>query len=230
MIAGIMQPYFIPYIGYWQLISHVDVFVILDNVNYSRGWINRNRIRAGSSSTWLTIPLKRPSQNRLIREHDVVGDSKWRDDHERMIAHVLADQPFIDDSLRTYRHGTSLATCQLVEVLVHSLKSVMDYLSIDTTVILASDMECKDHTGRQDRIVQICREVGADIYYNLSGGRDIYDTENFKSHGVNLEFAEYDPTVNGLFPKDQIAHPGSIIQLIASYGLQYVSRALEKTL
>jgi len=230
VIAGIMQPYFIPYIGYWQLISQADVFVILDNVNYSRGWINRNRIRAGSSSTWLTIPLKKPSQNRLIRELDVVADSKWRDDHERIIARVLADEPFIEDALRTHRHATSLATCQLVEILVHSLKEVMDCLSIDTTVILASDMECKDYADRQDRIVQICREVGADTYYNLSGGRDIYDTGNFESHGGKLEFAEYDPTVNGLFPKDQIEHPDSIIQLIASYGLQYVSKALGKTL
>ena len=226
MIAAIMQPYYFPYIGYWQLICMADIFVILDNVNYSRGWINRNRLRNGSSSSWLTIPLKKPSQNRPIREHEVVADSRWRDDHERAIARVLADEPCIEEALRVYRNATSLDSCQLVEVLAHSLRKVISCLSIDTTVITASELKFKEYTDRQDRIVQICKDVGADTYYNLSGGREIYDASAFKSHGINLEFLEYDPTVNGLFPEDQVEHPDSIIQLIASYGSQYVSQAL----
>ena len=80
-----MQPYFLPYVGYWRLMAEADLFVILDDVNYSRGWINRNRIRNLEMSRWLTVPLHKSSQNRQICEHRIAFEAAWRVDHERRI-------------------------------------------------------------------------------------------------------------------------------------------------
>ena len=72
---GIMQPYFFPYIGYWQLIKAVDKFIIFDDVNYiNRGWINRNRILFNGSSRYFNIRIHKASQNKLINELEIIRD------------------------------------------------------------------------------------------------------------------------------------------------------------
>ena len=74
-----MQPYFLPYIGYWQLLRAVDTFVVLDDVNYiNRGWINRNRIAVSGEPCWMTLPLIKASQNKLISEIDLLPDDGWK--------------------------------------------------------------------------------------------------------------------------------------------------------
>lgn len=79
MKLGIMQPYFLPYIGYWQLLNAVDAYVILDDVNYiGRGWINRNRILIHGEPAYLNLPVSKASQNRKINELQVNWDEKER--------------------------------------------------------------------------------------------------------------------------------------------------------
>ena len=79
MRIAVMQPYFLPYIGYWQLIRAVDTFVILDDVNYiNRGWINRNRISIRGEPCWMTLPLVGASQNKLISEINLLPDDGWK--------------------------------------------------------------------------------------------------------------------------------------------------------
>ena len=79
--VGIMQPYFMPYIGYWQLINAVDIFVILDDVNYiKKGWINRNRILINGQEKFFIIPLEKVSQNKKINELDIFQPGQTKKD------------------------------------------------------------------------------------------------------------------------------------------------------
>ena len=78
MKIACMQPYFLPYIGYWQLINAVDKFVILDDVQYiTKGWINRNKIYINGNDQWFTIPLECASRNKLINEIKILPHSEW---------------------------------------------------------------------------------------------------------------------------------------------------------
>ena len=92
MRLAIMQPYFLPYIGYFQLMAAVDRFVILDDVNYIKGgWINRNRLPARNGTMWLTLPLVGASPNRIIREIEILPDNGWKRAMERTVALTYAE-------------------------------------------------------------------------------------------------------------------------------------------
>lgn len=80
MKLAIMQPYFLPYIGYFQLINAVDTFVLLDDVNYiNKGWINRNQLLLNGKAHLFTLPLQKASQNKLINQLELSNETKWKD-------------------------------------------------------------------------------------------------------------------------------------------------------
>ncbi len=97
---AVMQPYFFPYIGYFQLINSVDKFVILDDVNYiKKGWINRNYILVNSKPCLFTIPLVKPSQNKLINETEIAFESNWKKKFLKTIETGYAKAPIFQGSI-----------------------------------------------------------------------------------------------------------------------------------
>ena len=95
---AVMQPYFFPYIGYFQLLNSVDRFVILDDVNFiKRGWISRNYILVNSKPCLFTIPLLKSSQNKLINETEISNDSPWRRKFLKTIETGYAKAPFFSE-------------------------------------------------------------------------------------------------------------------------------------
>jgi len=176
MKAGVMQPYFAPYIGYWQLIAAADTFVILDDVNYiNKGWINRNEIKDGK----FTIPLHKASQNKIIRDLDIVSVHEFLFRVEKCYKgakYFLKVMELIDrrplTNISQYIHSMILAIC--------------DYLEISTKIIPTSSV-FKEGKG-QDRIINICKELGATVYINPEGGKHLYTPEIFAANGVDLCF------------------------------------------
>ena len=93
-----MQPYFLPYIGYWQLINAVDKFVILDDVQYiTKGWVNRNKIIVNGKENWITIPLKNANRNRMINEIEICDKSLWLPKFERSIKYNFKNSIFFKE-------------------------------------------------------------------------------------------------------------------------------------
>ena len=98
MKVAIMQPYFFPYIGYFQLINLVDVFVVYDDVNYiKKGWINRNNILINKKSFLFSLPLQNMSQNKLINEIFLVEDTNWRISLLNTIQITYKNAPYFDE-------------------------------------------------------------------------------------------------------------------------------------
>ena len=229
MNIAIMQPYFLPYVGYWRLMAEADLFVILDDVNYSRGWINRNRIRNLEMSRWLTVPLHKSSQNRQICEHRIAFEAAWRVDHERRIKNVLGEAAHIREALAVYREAVASPMENLAEFLMYSINVISRALLIETPPILSSSLKIGHGQDRNGRIVNICSQLGATVYYNLPGGREVYDPVPFAEAGIGLEFMDFDPSLGGRLGEDQKNEPTSIIQLIATFGSGYVSDAIRNT-
>jgi hypothetical protein len=189
MRVAIMQPYFFPYIGYWQLIKAVDRFVILDNVSYiKQGWVNRNRLLINGSPAWWTLPLKRASSNRRIDELEVVQNPGVC---RKLLNAVYLNYksapyfgkifPMLESMLLSDIHRLSpFLRCHMLEV--------CRLLNIDTELVDLSDVpEVEPMTG-QDRILALCKALNADVYVNLPGGRELYSAECFESAGIRLEF------------------------------------------
>ena len=184
-----MQPYFFPYIGYYQLVHAVDMFVFYDDVNYiKRGWINRNRIIINGQPAYLTVSLQRASQNRRIRD---IGLLDNRPQLLRSIELAYRKAPFFAETMGMIEEVLTRPVQHIGELAMHSVTAVMDYLGLSCYyAISSSEFAHTKPLDRADRLIAITKECGAAHYVNLIGGCELYDQAYFRKQGVTLEFLE----------------------------------------
>jgi hypothetical protein len=181
-----MQPYLFPYIGYFQLINAVDTFVIYDDVNYiKQGWINRNYILLNGKKHLVTVALSGASSFKLINEIRV-GTSRSK--FMRTVEQAYRRAPFFDDVFSVIQTALDYEDNNLARFVSHALLSVSAYLKIDTKFMMSSDIKKDDALKGQDKILQICKTLGADVYINAIGGRELYSSDEFDKHSIKLYF------------------------------------------
>jgi hypothetical protein len=186
--VAIMQPYFFPYVGYFQLISVVDAFIIYDNIKYTKkGWINRNRILQHGSDAAFSLPLKKASDALDIREREVASDfngskllNQLREAY-RKAPHRAAVMELVEDVLMGGDQN-------LFAFLHRSLERTCKFLDIPTRVIVSSTVDIDHSLQSQDKVLALCRSVDADTYINPIGGVELYSRDAFADAGIELKF------------------------------------------
>ncbi|MCI7430007.1 MAG: WbqC family protein [Bacteroidales bacterium] len=177
-----------PYIGYWQLMAAVDVYVVYDDVNYIKGgWVSRNRILMDGKPHLFTITLNGASPNKLFNEIEVRDNFvKFR----KMLQSCYAKAPYFADTMQLMEQVYSYEQRDLGHFMLNQFQMVLDYLQCDTKLILSSELT-KDNTLRgAEKVKHICKLLGADTYYNAIGGRELYDKSDFAVQGVDLKFVQ----------------------------------------
>jgi hypothetical protein len=201
MNLAIMQPYFLPYIGYFQLIAAVDRIVMLDDVSYiNRGWINRNRFPVNGKPVWFTVPLVGASQNKLIKEIDILPDDGWKRNMTLAISTAYRSAPQYTSVMPILEFLLASATGNLSTFLYHSLRTVCDHIGIRTQIVPTSSVYPKGELKGQQRILDICRREQATTYVNLPGGRELYEVSRFYENGISLIF------LNSAFSTLKVSH------------------------
>lgn len=191
MKLGIMQPYYFPYIGYWQLINAVDVFVIYDDVNYiKKGWIHRNRVLMNGRSTWLHLNIDHASQNKLINQVEIIVDPVYQDKQLKTLEHCYRKAPYYSQAIQVIEKVIRQTEPNLAKYLEFEIRSICYYLSIDTELIMSSSIKKRNELHGQDKIIEICNLLGFDEYVNAIGGVDLYSSEVFTAHDIQLGFLE----------------------------------------
>lgn len=189
MKLAIMQPYFLPYLGYFQLIHAVDKFVIYDDVNFiNKGWINRNAILAGDKALLFTIPLKDASQNRLIGEIALSADQVWKKKLIKSIQQYYRKAPYFEEVFPIIDRVINYDAQNISDLNRNGIFEINKYLGITTTIVPHSDVYNNTHLKAQNRILDICRQENATTYINPSGGIDLYDPQVFEKAGIQLYF------------------------------------------
>lgn len=185
--VAIMQPYFLPYAGYFRLFAATDLFVIYDCVQFPRrGWVHRNRLmdHAGKER-WLTLPLAKVPQQTLIRDLRFSSDAAAVFAGRLRSFTALAQAPQaaspIMDALR-HTGGTP------VDYIERLLNRVVAYLDLPWNAVRSSSLNIPPSLRGQDRIIEVARRVGARAYLNAPGGRHLYDRDAFKRAGIELRF------------------------------------------
>ncbi|NNM68550.1 MAG: WbqC family protein [Gallionella sp.] len=201
---AIMQPYFLPYIGYFQLMAAVDKFVIFDDVNFiNRGWINRNRLLLNDVAHTFTVPLHNASQNKLICEIELCDDQGWRKKFLRTIQHAYGKAPRYAQVSTLLGNLVNYPTIRLDEFLLNSLREVVSYLSLEVEIVATSRIYQNTNLKGHERILDICRREQADVYINPIGGLDLYDDSSFSKQNLALHFLRSRPIS---YPQGQAAH------------------------
>lgn len=191
MKIACMQPYFLPYIGYWQLIHAVDKFVILDDVQFiTKGWINRNKIIVNSKEQWITVPIINANKNRIINEIKICDKNQWLPKFKRSIRYNFSKSIFFKDAHEILNKIMDYEDNNLCNFLIHSISIICEYLGIKTEILIASNFCPKEELQGQSRILNICTTLCASTYINLSGGKGLYDSSSFSEEGIGLHFLE----------------------------------------
>ncbi len=216
--VAVMQPYFFPYIGYWQLINNVDRFIIYDDVNFIKGgWVNRNRILVNGSPIFLTIPLVDASPNKKIRDIEIFSDNHWKEKLLKTIQLSYKKSPFFSEIFPLIQEIIFFDEKNLSNFLVNQIKMILDFLEIDTHITITSTIYHNSHLSGNLRVLDICKQENADCYVNLIGGRSIYDEREFKELGMDLFFIESERFKYDQKSSEFIASL-SIIDLLMSIG------------
>jgi hypothetical protein len=188
MKLGIMQPYFFPYIGYWQLIGAAERFVIYDDVNYIKGgWVNRNRILVNGAPSFFTAPLHQPSPYRKICE-TVLHPSRWRDKLVKTVENTYRRAPGFNEVFPVVEELIRNETDNLAAYLAHQLRTLAAFMGIRTEFVETSRCYGNAHLSGQARVLDICQREGATTYINAPGGRALYDAGAFRAAGTQLRF------------------------------------------
>ena len=195
MKVAIMQPYFFPYIGYFQLINSVDEFIIYDNIQYTKkGWINRNRILVEDSDKLITLPLKKDSDYLDIVNRKLSDD--WVKEKTKLLNQISTaykKAPHYKDVYELIQNCVNYNDLNLFNFINNSVGKICDYIGIYTKIIISSTINI-DHTLKsQDKVIAICKTLKADKYINTIGGIQLYDKEIFKQYGIELNFIQSNP-------------------------------------
>lgn len=189
MKLAIMQPYFLPYIGYWQLMEYVDTYIVFDDVNYIKGgWINRNRILVNGAPTYINIPLRNVSQNKKINEIYIDKDERFINKELRKVQLAYSKAPYFES---VYELLTKIYRCDedvLSDLIVNSFRILNEYMGIDTRLVLSSTIDNDKSLKAQDKIIDICKRMNAKEYINAIGGKELYSYPEFEKQGINLSF------------------------------------------
>ena len=195
MKVAIMQPYFFPYIGYFQLINSVDKFIIYDNIQYTKkGWINRNRILVNKKDQLITLPIKKDSDYLNVVEREL--SKSWEIDKNKMLNVIKSSYnkaPYFQDTFELISKYLNNPETNLFKFIYDSIVSINNYLEIKTPIIISSTIDV-DHTLKsQDKVLSLCKKQKADIYINSIGGVELYDKETFKKNNIELNFIKSNP-------------------------------------
>ena len=185
-----MQPYIFPYIGYFQLMYVADVFVVYDNIEYTKkGWINRNRILANDKDEYLTLPLKKGSDFVQVRDR-FLADT-WKDERKKLLNKISVcykKAPCYPTTFSLIENVLMFEDDNLFNFIFNSLKAVKEYLDLSAQLVVSSSINI-DHTLKSEsKVLAICKALGATQYINPIGGVELYNKEVFKNEGLELSF------------------------------------------
>ena len=215
MKIAVMQPYFLPYLGYFQLIAAVDRFVFYDDVNFmKKGWVNRNQLLHRGEKRLFSIPLSGASQNRRINEIPLAIDSRWRHKFFRTIESSYSRAPNYESTVGWLSSLLGAEYDNIGELAKASVKSVCSIVGLSTELVDSSSKYGNVNLKGQERILDICLRENSKIYVNAQNGRHLYDPLSFQSRDIELRFIS--PTLKPYVDADKLSWTGPPAPVTAS--------------
>lgn len=188
-----MQPYFLPYIGYYQLIAAVDLFVVYDNIKYTKkGWINRNRLLQNGKDAVFSLPLKNDADSLNVCERELAA-SFDRDKLLNQLRGAYGRAPFFARTFPLVEQIVRYEEANLFRFLHHSIVRTCEHLGIETEIRVSSTLAIDHGLKSQEKVLAICKAVRAGTYVNAIGGTELYSREAFAQQGIDLKFIRSKP-------------------------------------
>ena len=192
MRISIMQPGYLPWLGFFELLARCELFVILDDVRFTkRDWRSRNRIRTKQGWIWLTVPvLSKKRTDQLILEAEINNEERWRQAHHKCLMIHYARAPYFKNYIDFFKELYARPWDRLIDLDMAVLSFLAQAMNIATPVIRSSQLEIRQVSGN-DRILAICKKLGASTVYDSQGAKAFIDMPVFNQSGIKVEFQEF---------------------------------------
>lgn len=233
MKVGIMQPYFLPYIGYISLIKHTDIFILLDEVQFIRhGWIERNRIlKPNEGWQYIQVPIMKPS-GRTTKIKDIVINNKedWKSRVTAQLQHYKKSAPYYRRTMLLINDILSDNYDSIVSLNSVSLQKICGHLGIDTDIKIFSEMNLQIEEANEpdDWALNICKSMNSvNEYWNPIGGREFFNKHKYETNGIDLKF--HNVSLDMYNQKRDIFEPGlSVIDVLMYNTPDEINEMLDK--
>jgi hypothetical protein len=210
------------------MIRSVDAFVLLDDVQFTRrDWRNRNKIKTKDGSRWLTIPVENKGKFFQRIDETLITDPHWAAEHWETIRHAYARAPYFNEYKAAFAamYEQAAGFQRLSEVNHHFIAAICGVLGITTPITWSTDYQLIE--GKNERLISLCQQVGADHYLSGPAAKDYIDEQQFAAAGITVKFADYSnyPEYPQLYPP--FDHNVTVLDLIFSVGSQDAVQAMK---
>jgi hypothetical protein len=214
----VLQPSYIPWLGYFDQMSKSDAFVIYDDVQYDKnGWRNRNRIKTRRGPQWLTVPvLIKGRDSPLNREVEINNTVSWQTKHLRSIVQNYSKAPFFKLYMDLVQRILERPWRLLIDLNMAFIRMIVEQLGLDTRIYFSSELKIPNN-GKTQRLIEICLYFEADIFLEGDAGKDYIDERLFARADVQLEYHGYQHPVYRQLHGDFIPYM-SVIDLLFNHG------------
>ncbi len=209
MRVTILQPSYLPWLGFFEQMSRSDKFVLLDDVQYTRrDWRNRNRIRVKEGWVWLTVPILQKSRfSQSLLETRIDNSVAWRKKHLETLRLHYCKSPFFEDYFPQCQKIYQKDWIFLFDLCLETIRLVKEGMGIETPLLRSSEL--KTSGEKTDRLISICQELDATHYLSGEAGSNYISEEDFANKGIGLEYQNY---VHPVYPQ---RYPGFVSYLSA---------------
>lgn len=216
----VLQPAYLPWLGFFDLMERADIFVVLDDVQYTvRDWRSRNRIKTPDGVLWLTVPIKaKGARETLVRDVETDTTQQWRKKHLKSLDSFYKKAVYFEEIMELVDPVYNKRYAFLIDVDMDFILKVKEYLSLTTTIVFSSDISS---AGKKDeKLLSICKHLNATHYLSGNAGKAYLRETIFTEEGVTVEWHNYaHPFYRQLWLKEQgfISHL-SVIDLLFNHG------------
>ena len=192
-VVGILQPGYLPWLGFFEQVLRSDIFVIYDDVQYDKhGWRNRNRIKGPQGPIWLTVPVRTKGLGKPLVNEIMIDPAqpRWAQKHCHTLQQVYSKAPFFSKYYPLLEQTLLGSWERLLDLDLTLIRQLTGWLGLTTEFVLSSrlNLHNEDPTGR---LVEICRAVGADIFYEGSSGKNYLELSQFERGDIQVVFQDY---------------------------------------
>jgi hypothetical protein len=185
----VLQPGYLPWLGFFDQLRRADVFVYYDDVQYDKhGWRNRNRIKTQRGPAWLTVPVRHGGTPRIV-DVEIDARTPWAKKHVATIRQAYARAPFLQRSMPALEELLQRRWERLVDLDLACVDLLASWLGIRTRIERSSALGIQGE--RTDRLVQICSRFNATTYLSGDAAQDYLDVDLFAQHGIAVEWQRY---------------------------------------
>lgn len=219
MIISIIQPCFIPWLGYFEQIEIGDVFVYLDDVQYTKkDWRNRNKLKTAYGIKNIHVPVQKTNRDTLIKDVLISYNEPWQKNIENKLTEWYKKSPYFNEVMELITPLIHTRYEKLVELNYHLNLAIMNYMGIHTPIRFSSEVP-KNTDDKNLRIIEICQYFNADVLYDGKSAQNFIDTETFRQQGIEIIFQDYQHTPYQQLHDDFVPYM-SVIDLIMNEGKQ----------